>query len=283
MTEIVSSTIATLPSGQTIDFQVQNNNGILTTAIVPVYDKTEFIGRLLRLLPGGWFPAVAPRLLAVLQAPALMFSIIYGMITFAMAQQRVASASGAFLDLAAQDYFGNTLPRLEYELDPPYAARIRYNMTAPRGTLSGMTSMLEQLTGNSPSIFQPNNVAQTGGWATARDPGAGGGAFAFYDEAGESGAGLWGSMALPCQIFITIKAPLTGYYSFAELGGISTETLPAVGGGYGFASQSMPAAGGGLFAFIDPESVPGAITNSIIYQQIAEWMAVGYVAWTQII
>jgi hypothetical protein len=283
MTEIVSSTIATLPSGQTIDFQVQNNNGVLTTAILPVYDQSDFAGRLLRLLPGGWFPAVAPRLLAVLRAPALMFSLIYGMVIFAKAQQRVASASGAFLDLAAQDYFGRTFPRLEYELDAPYAARIRYNLTAPRGTYGGMTSMLEQLTGNSPVIFQPNNVVQTGGWATESNPAAGGGVFAFYDEAGESGAGLWGSMALPCQIFITIEAPLTGYYSFAELGGVSTQYAPAIGGGYGFASQSMPAAGGGLFAFIDPDSVPGAITNSMIYQQIAEWMAVGYVAWTQII
>jgi hypothetical protein len=283
MNEIISSTIATLPSGQTVDFQVQNNNGVLTTAILPVYDQTDFAGRLLRLLPSGWFPAAAPRLLAVLQAPALMFSLIYGMISFARAQQRVASASGAFLDLAAQDYFGTTFPRLEYELDPAYAARIRYNLTAPRGTYSGMTSMLEQLTGNSPAIFQPNNVVQTGGWATASDPSAGGGVFAFYDAAGESGAGLWGSMALPCQIFISIKAPLTGYYSFADLGGVSTQTMPQVGGGYGFASQNMPTAGGGLLAFIDPDSVPGAITDSIIYRQIAEWMAVGYVAWTQII
>ena len=283
MTDIVSTTIATLPSGQTIDLQVQNDNGVLKTAILPVYDQTDFAGRLLRLLPGGWFPAVAPRLTAVLQAPALMFSLIYGMIIFAKAQQRVASASGAFLDLAAQDYFGRTFPRLEYELDPAYAARIRYNLTAPRGTFSGMTSMLEQLTGNTPVIFQPNNVVQTGGWATEGDPGAGGGVFAFYDEAGASGAGLWGSMALPCQIFISIEAPLTGYYSFADLGGVSTQIIPQVGGGYGFASQSMPAAGGGLLAFIDPDSVPGAITNSIIYQQIAEWMAVGYVAWTRII
>ncbi len=282
MTDIVSSTFATLPSGQTVDFQVQNNNGVLTTAVLPIYDQTDFAGRLLRLLPGGWFPAVAPRLLAVLQAPALMFSLIYGMIIFAKAQQRIASANGAFLDLAAQDYFGSTFPRLEYELDPAYAARIRYNLTAPRGTFSGMAAMLQQLTGNDPVIFQPNNIAHTGGWATQSDPRAGGGIFAFYDQAGEGGAGLWGSMALPCQIFITIEAPSTGYYSFAKLGGAGTQSSPAIGGGYGFASQSLPAAGGGLLAFIDPESVPGAITNSIIYQQIAEWMAVGYVAWTQI-
>jgi hypothetical protein len=283
MTSIVSSTVATLPSGQTIDFQVQNNNGILTTAVLPVYDKADFAGRLLRLLPGGWFPAVAPRLMAVLQAPALMFSLIYGMIMYARNQQRVASASGAFLDLAAQDFFGSTFPRLEYELDPAYAARIRYNLVAPRGTYSGMVSMLQQLTGNSPTIFRPNNVVQTGGWATESNPEAGGGAFAFYDEAGESGAGLWGSMALPCQIFISIEAPLTGYYTFADQGGLSTQNTPAIGGGYGFGSQSMPAVGGGMLAFVDPDSVPGSITNSIIYQQIAEWMAVGYVAWTQII
>src|ERR1700710_2857340 len=120
MTSIVSRTVATLPSGQTVDFQVQNVGGVLTTAILRVYDQTDFMGRLLRLLPAGWFPAAAPRLGAVLQAPALMFSLIYGMTVFAKAQQRVASATGAFLDLAAQDFFGSALPRLEYELDPAY-------------------------------------------------------------------------------------------------------------------------------------------------------------------
>jgi hypothetical protein len=282
MKTVVSSTIATLPSGLTIDFQVQNSNGVLTTAVLPVYDPVDFIGRLWRLLPIGWFPAMAPRLAAVLQAPALMFSVIYGMSVFAKAQQRVASASGAFLDLAAQDFFGNTLPRLQYEFDPAYAARIRHSLTAPRGTYNGMVSMLQQLTGNSPTILQPNSVGQTGGWATQGDPDAGGGAFAFYDEAGTGGAGLWGSMALQCQVFITIEAPLTGYYSFANQGGMSTEAAPAAGGGYGFATQSMPEAGGGSLAFVDPDSVPGSITDAIIYQQIAEWMPVGYVAWTQI-
>ncbi len=282
MNSIVSSTIAKLPTGQTVDFQVQNNDGVLTTVILPVYDSADFTGRLLRLLPGGWFPAAAPRLNAVLQAPALMFSLIYGLILFAKAQQRIASANGAFLDLASQDFLGNALPRLEYELDSDYSARLKYNLTAPRGTQSGMISMLRQLTGNIPNIFQPNNVAQTGGWATQSNPDAGGGAFALYDGAGESGAGLWGSMALPCQIFITIEAPLTGYYTFENQGGISTQAAPATGGGYGFASQSVPGAGGGMLVFVDPELVPGSITNSIIYQQIAAWMPVGYIAWTQI-
>jgi len=44
----------------------------------------------------------------------------------------------------------------------------------------------------------------------------------------------------------------------------------------------MPVAGGGSLAFVDPESVPGSITDAIIYQQIAAWMPVGYIAWTQI-
>jgi hypothetical protein len=282
MTSVVSSTIATLPNGQTVNFQVQNNAGVLTTAFLPVYDQADFSGRLLRLLPAGWFPAAAPRLAAVLQAPAFMFSLIYGMTVFAKAQQRVALASCAFLDLASQDFFGTALPRLEYELDSAYAARIQYNLRAPRGTYNGMVSMLQQLTGNIPLIFQPNNIAQTGGWATQNEPSAGGGVFAFYDQAGESGAGLWGSMALPCQVFITIQAPLTGYYSFANQGGLAIEQAPGSGGGYGFATQSVPEAVGGLLAFVDPASVPGSITDEIIYQQIAAWMPTGYIAWAQI-
>ena len=245
-------------------------------------DQSDFTSRLLRSLPAGWFPSVAPALNAILQAPAVLLAAAYAMLTYARAQTRIGSASGGNLDLISQGYFGGRLPRLQYELDDPFAARIKYNLTAPRGTQDGMTEMLEQLTGNTPAIFRPNNIQQTGGWATQSDPAAGGGAFALYDSSALEGAGIWGSMALPCQVFIIIAFPRTGFATFANQGGFATQGDAAGGGGYGFSTQLNAAAGGGLLSFVDLNSVPGAVTENMIFQQIAEWTPAGYTSWVSI-
>lgn len=245
-------------------------------------DQNDFVSRLLAQLPKNWFPSVAPVLNSILQGPALAFSIIYGSITFTKAQMRVSSAQGGFLDLAANDYFGDDLQRLQYEQDPAYRARILYNLTAPRGTWDGMVQMLEQLTGSAPTIFQPNMVQQTGGWATQSNPAIGGGTLAFYNNSGTGGSGFWGSLEMPCQVFITVAEPTSGFAIYGGYGGYATQASTAIGGGYGLATQSNPAAGGGMLIYIDPDSVPGEITNALIYEKIAEWMPVGYQAWVNI-
>jgi hypothetical protein len=260
-----------------------------------LFDQNDFTGRLLRLFPTGWLPDVAPRQTAILQAPAMALSMVYAMLSFVKAQQRVSTASGSFLDLAAADYFGDNLPRLQYEMDPAYAARIEYNLTAPRGTRDGMAKMLDQLTGNAPIIFQPNRAADCICMASLDTPGiagsggplasAAGGGFQApypcygYQEAGKPAVAAWGSLLMPCQVFIIVAPPVTGFAIYTGYDGLGSKSSPNAGGDGGMASLSAPYATGSGIPMLNPDALPGEVTDASIYQQVDEWMPVGYAAW----
>ncbi len=257
-----------------------------------LFDQTDFTGRLLRLLPAGWFPAAAPRLNAVLQGAASSLSAAFAMLQFVKAQMRVPTASGAFLDLISQGYFAGALPRLPYEQDAAFAKRIEYNLTAPRGTHDGMAQMLTQLTGNAPTIYQPNSVADGFCLASIAQPdvaGSGGGlvqASAYnapYGGFGAAGApACWGSLLMPCQVMILVSPPVTGlavYSGYPCLiqwgGGLGRE------GGY-LGTIAAPGNGSGALPLVYPDALPGEVTDAAIYQQIYDWMPVGYSAWTML-
>lgn len=260
-------------------------------------DQNDFVARLLNLMPTGWFPSVAPNIRAVLQGWAVGLSAIYSMIAFVKAQTRLATAQGGFLDLFAQDYFGTRLSRLLVENDTAYRARIKFNLTAPRGTWSGMEAMLQQLTGTAPIIVQPNAVWQTGGIGSLADPAAGGGILslgrlsdlptgaltadklpALLKPGNTIGSGLSGTLLMPCQVYIYVTMPGTGFQAFANINGIGSFANATIGGGGGIASIGVPVAGGGLVAMVDPNSVPAELTQDFILDQIAEWMPAAYSA-----
>jgi hypothetical protein len=256
-------------------------------------DQTDFTSRILRLLPTGWFPSAAPRLNAVLQGAASSLSAAFAMLTFVKAQTRVGTATGSFLDLISQGYFAGKLPRLAYESDASYIRRILYNLTAPRGTWDGMAEMLELLTGNEPIIFQPNRVASCGCLASRAQPNiAGPGspmqsrsgltapypAFGYQNPANEPVVSM-GSLLLPCQVFIIIAPPTTGYAIYAGDPGFATRTSPSVGGNGGMVTLASPDIAGSGIPLVDPDSLPGEVTANLIYQFIADWMPVGYTAW----
>jgi hypothetical protein len=245
-------------------------------------DQNDMTNRLMALLPSRWFAGATPVLNAVLQAFAQPFAAIYSMLGFVKAQQRIETAQGGFLDLCSQDYFGGALPRLSYEGDSAFAARIQFNLTAPRGTRAGLAGMLTQLTGTAPIIFEPTRPADTGAFGSLASPAAGGGLFCYTANDGTGGAGAFGTLLMPYQFFVTVQFPATGFLTFAGIAGWGDLASPAVGGGFGFGSIASPAAGGGALATVDPESVPGVITEAFIYEQIKNWIPVGSLAWTYI-
>jgi len=258
-------------------------------------DQDDFISRLLSLLPTGWFPSEASRLNAVLQGPAASLSAAFAMLSFVKAQTRVQTASGSFLDLISEGYFGGDLPRLQYESDAGYADRIEYNLTAPRGTHDGMVQMLQQLTGNTPIIFQPNLAANCMCLATLGNPHAAGGGGKLGDIAGGSYQAPYasfgnsfgsagsvrplGTLTMPCQVFIIVTPPLTGLAIYGAYQGYGSLALPSIGGAGGLVSMTSPDIAGPGIPIVNPESLPGEITDSFIYQQIDDWMPVGYTAW----
>lgn len=261
-------------------------------------DQADFTSRLLRLLPTGWFPSQAPRLGAVLQGPAAALSAAFALLTFVKAQTRIQTASGLFLDLISQGYFAGKVPRLQFEADAAYRDRIQYNLTAPRGTRDGMSQMLRQLTGNQPVIFQPNLpgdclcLATLGNANLAGD----GTALRSIDDSGYqapypsfgSGAsgtgrsGAWGTLALPCQVFIILAPPAGGLQSYSLYNGYGALSLASAGGGGGLAALESPDVAAAGIPLIDPDTLPGTIGDSFVYQQISEWMPAGYTAWVMI-
>jgi hypothetical protein len=258
-------------------------------------DQDDFLSRLIRLLPTGWFPSAAPRLNAVLQGPAASLSAAFAMLTFVKAQTRVQTASGSFLDLISQGYFAGELPRLQYESDAGYAERIEYNLTAPRGTHDGMVQMLQQLTGNTPIIFQPNLATNCMCLASLTNPNAAGGGgrldgiaqgsfqapYAnFGNLTGSAGSSVaWGTLTMPCQVFIIVAPPVTGLAIYGTYDGYGSIASPSSGGAGGLVSMASPDIAGPGIPIVNPESLPGEITDSFIYQQIDDWMPVGYTAW----
>lgn len=260
-------------------------------------DQSDFTSRLLRLLPTGWFPSAAPRLNAVLQGAAAALSATFAMLTFVKAQTRVQTASGSFLDVISDGYFDGGLPRLQYEADAPYSGRIQYNLTAPRGTRDGMMQMLQQLTGNVPIIFQPNFAVDCMCLASLANPDAAGPGSvlnsisdsgyqapygSFGASAGTATIPAWGTLTMPCQVFIIVAPPATGLAIYNGYDGFGSLASPLAGGGGGLVSLASPDAAGGGIPLVDPDSLPGEITDSLIYQQIADWMPVGFTAWVSV-
>lgn len=252
-------------------------------------DVTDFTYRAWRLMPAGWCPALPgaaqnappPVLNAVLAGMAWGLAQVYAQQQFVEAQARIATAQGGFLDLWANDFFGQNLPRFTYEQDGPYRTRIEYNLTAPRGTVAGMTAMLTELTGAAPLIFEPANAAQVGGYGCLATPAAAGGTLGWGASYTDT-TGVIGSLLLPSQVFITCSFPQSGFAVLGNLGGWGQLANAAAGLGYGYGSRAAPVAGGGAFGGVDLNSIPGLVTEAYIYSQIAAWMPAGNIAWTYI-
>src|SRR5579862_5296427 len=98
-------------------------------------DVPDIVARLRSLLP-PWFPpqGAAPIVDGVLTGIATLLSGIYGLIQYARAQSRIATASGAWLDLIAWDFFGSRFLRRTQETDASFIPRIRSELRRPRLT-----------------------------------------------------------------------------------------------------------------------------------------------------
>ena len=190
-----------------------------------VGDQADFVSRLRTVLPKGWFSEVAPVLDSVLSGFGTAWSGMYGLLRLAQAQSRIGTASGAFLDLIAGDFFGTSLARFSGEADTPFRGRIQHEILRERGTRQALLDALQDLTGQAAVVFEPARPTDTGGYATG--------------ALGYNIAGAYGSLSLPFQCLVTARRPLgrgiplVGGYSgpgplvYANLGWIGTEVSDA--------------------------------------------------------
>lgn len=176
-------------------------------------DQADVAARLRALLPKSWFPKTAPNLDASLQGAAWALSSIYTQFTYIKLQTRIKSATDGWLDMISGDFFGTSLPRLTNETDGAFRARILANLFVKGPTRSCMYNVLYLLTGRAPTIFEPSNPKDSGGYDGA----------AYFDV-----AGAWGDPAV-CQSFVTVYRPLG---SSSDLGEFDEYTLSYDSFGY---------------------------------------------------
>ena len=165
-------------------------------------DTENFRQRLRQLIPYSWFPNPAPILWGALSGYAYTLSSMYAELKYAKAQTRMATATDAFLDIAAQDYTGTRIQRRPGETDASFRDRIIQEVLRIRLTPLALLISLMELTGRIPEIIAPWDTQNPKIGALDYTIALAGGAFA--------GVGGVGSMAMPYIIFINVFRPLAG-------------------------------------------------------------------------
>ncbi len=202
------------------------------------------------MLPGRWFADDAPVLEAVLSGMGQAWAGVYTLLQQVRAQTRIATANGIFLDIAAQDYLGSGLPRRAGEADAAFSARLRLNLLAPRATRAGLVEAVTNLTGRAPAVFEPLNVADTGGYNV---------------NTGYGVAGGYGSMTMPYQFLVTVYRP---------------NDLPANhAGGYGAGPGGY---GDAPMFYASAAELAGNVSDAEIYAMVASVVPTSSIAWTKI-
>jgi hypothetical protein len=175
---------------------------------------------------------------------------------YVQAQTRIATATEILLDIIALDYFGSRLARRTGQNDTTFRAAIQRELFRERGTRAAIVSVLQDLTGRTPQIFEPAFSSDTGGYTSL----AGGGGGVGYGCAGG-----WGSLTLPFQCFIVAYRPIGA--GIAMISGWSSS-----GGGYGE----------GAIEYASLTMVQAQVTDGDIYNAIAGVLPVATLGWTQI-
>ena len=226
----------------------------------------DVVARLQKWLPSRWFPSQAvnddgtvPRIYAMLTGFAAALSAVYSIIAYAADQTRIATATDGFLDLIGSDYFGRSLLRKVNETDAVYSARIQNNLFAPRVTRQAMSDEIEAVIGAAPIIFEPWNTLDTGGY--------GKGAGLAYGRAGG-----YGSLALPCQAFITVSPKQATTIGMGFIGGYYPGSGWA-GGGYGT----------GSLEYISNDDIASQVQDTDIYNVINQTKPAGTTMWVRIL
>lgn len=221
-----------------------------------VGDQQDMVSRLKAVLPVRWFPDNTPVLDSLLNGLGWAWSSLYNLVQYVRVQARVVTAQDIWLDIAAQDYFGNRISRRIGQSDSQFRSVILRDLIRDRGTRAAVQQALSDLTGRPPAIFEPRNPSDTGGYGGSA--GAGGGI--AYGTAGG-----WGNLNLPFQFFITA-------YRSVGAGITSVAGWNVNMGGYGV----------GTTEYADLSMIQGQVTDTDINAAIVDVLPVAVIGWTRI-
>jgi len=214
-------------------------------------DVNDQLNRLKSTLP-PWFGDTNPILTALLKAAATALAFVYGLVVYARLQTRIMTATGGWLDLIAQDFFGPEVSRAPGESDTSFRNEVVVNLFRERGTRRAIATVLTDLTGIEPEIFEPNRLQDTGAYNSP--------------TIGYSVAGGYGSLLLPYQAFVTAYRPATSGIPNVAGYGIST-------GGYSTPSEAE---------YTSVSMVQSEVTDADIYAAVDGVKPAGTIAWVRI-
>lgn len=222
-------------------------------------DQTDCYQRLRAALPAGWFPPPvldaggSPLLITVIDrllwAMAWGLALVFGLLDDIRRQTRLATAADGWLDLWAGDFFGAGLPRNGNEGDAGYRSRIQVQLFRQRATRPALAKILEELTGNTPAIFEPGRPGDCGGYG--------------LPVIGYGCAGHYGSQQLPYTAFVVVYRP-------ASIGAANVPGYGAPQAGYGIGTRYIAA--GTLLS----------LTDLNIFNAIEAVRPVGVQVWVQL-
>ena len=213
-------------------------------------DAGDMLARLKSVLPARWHGESNATRDAVLAGLADGWAWLHDMLGAVRAQARIATASGATLDLIATDCFGPRIRRRRGQGDTALRVVILRELLRERATRPAVLAALRDLTGRDATVFEPRRPADTGGWGVACGYGAAGG---------------WGSLALPYQCFVVARRPQGS--GIARLNGWG-----GAGGGWG----------GGAMAWASLAMIEGQVTDADIHAAVAAVTPAAAIAWVRI-
>ncbi len=215
-------------------------------------DQNDILARLTRLIPASWFESAFAIRDAVAAGLASGHAYVYSLISYVRLQTRILTATDGFLDAIAQDFFGSALMRSSNQSDASFRARIIINIFRERATRHAIIKVLQDLTGRTPIVIEPQRPADTGAYGAP--------------NSGYGVAGAYGSVLLQYQAFVVAYRPIgTGIPLVAGYG-----SSP---GGYGQPSRAE---------YADLSLVQDAVSDADIYAAIDSVKPVGTIIWTNI-
>lgn len=215
-------------------------------------DQNDILGRLKALIPPSWFGDNSTIRDAVLSACAQALAWCYSLYLYAQLQTRIGTATDGWLDMIAYDFFGNNYGRTAGQSDDIFRNSIKINIFRERGTRHSIQKILEDLTGRTPIIFEPQRPMDTGSYGSP--------------NIGYGAAGGYGSLLIPYQAFVIAYRPTGGGLPY--IAGYSS--TPS---GYSIASRGE---------YASQEMLAGSVTDAQIYAAIASVKMEGTIVWVSL-
>jgi hypothetical protein len=228
----------------------------------PVGSQADMANRIQAVQPTGWFSSSqTPILSGLLAGLGSIWSSLWNLLTYVSAQTRISTATDINLDIISSDFLGTSLPRRSGETDASFRTRIKANIFQPMATRAAVSRALTALTGAAPTIFEPRNANDTGGWGKAGAVVNTGLAYGY--------AGGYGSYKLPFQAFIATALPqVTGTIGVQGYGSAATPFANVIG-----------AYGSGAIEYDSGAAVLLATSDDEIYSTVNAVKPVGTILW----